>query len=205
MDRVIATDRMKKCTIEIPQDPKDQLVFLNTIFGSHINLVILRRFCNSTEIFQRDIIREMDYTNKTIIGHLLDLVREGILREHMSKDNGTWIKSYTLLPYMQWILPIVEQSELPQKKPDRPKEWNRDLREKIRDRDNYTCQLCGKSQYDCDRSLSVHHIDFDKNNNDPDNLITLCRHCHLKAGSRKNKKILQKKIEGIIKKKKGRW
>jgi len=35
------------------------------------------------------------------------------------------------------------------------------------------CAKCGK-----DKSLIVHHIDFDKYNNMRDNLIVLCRPCH---------------------------
>jgi mannose-6-phosphate isomerase-like protein (cupin superfamily) len=48
------------------------------------------------------------------------------------------------------------------------------LRETIKARDHFTCCLCGASE-----SLHVHHIDYDKNNNDKDNLITLCQTCHM--------------------------
>ena len=46
----------------------------------------------------------------------------------------------------------------------------------IRERDNYTCQLCGKYP-----SFDVHHIDYNKENNEPENLITLCKNCHTKT------------------------
>jgi len=52
--------------------------------------------------------------------------------------------------------------------------WTPNFRTKIRKRDNYTCQICGKKQ----RGLDVHHIDENKFNCKPDNLITLCRKCH---------------------------
>ncbi len=50
------------------------------------------------------------------------------------------------------------------------------LREYILYRDNYTCQLCGKSNV----PLEVHHIGFWKGDrtNRPSNLITLCTKCH---------------------------
>ena len=51
-------------------------------------------------------------------------------------------------------------------------EFNKDLKKAIRKRDNQTCQLCRKT------GKSVHHIDYDKKNNDSLNLITLCRSCH---------------------------
>jgi len=54
-------------------------------------------------------------------------------------------------------------------------DWTETLRRSIRERDNYTCQLC--SQY----GNMVHHIDYDKHNCNPVNLITLCRKCHSKT------------------------
>lgn len=60
-------------------------------------------------------------------------------------------------------------------------EFNDSLREKIRKRDNYTCQECGKTQEKLGRKLAVHHIDYDKTNNDEDNLISLCHSCHSKT------------------------
>ncbi len=57
--------------------------------------------------------------------------------------------------------------------------WTNQLKEKIRKRDNHTCQCCGKK--DIKKKLDVHHIDYDKKNNNEDNLITLCRSCHIKT------------------------
>lgn len=57
------------------------------------------------------------------------------------------------------------------------------LRESIRIRDKYICQLCGKKQGK-ERKHSVHHIDYDENNWSNDNLITLCEHpCHHKTNT----------------------
>lgn len=56
-----------------------------------------------------------------------------------------------------------------------PPEFNEWLKKKIRERDEYTCQECGKF------GKSVHHIDFDKQNSDEMNLIVLCRSCHAKS------------------------
>lgn len=50
------------------------------------------------------------------------------------------------------------------------------LKEKIRSRDNHSCQLCGKPQDGV--KLSIHHIDYNKKNNRGDNLISLCKACH---------------------------
>ncbi len=58
-------------------------------------------------------------------------------------------------------------------------DWTNSLRISIRERDKYTCQLCGEKQGDI--SFSVHHIDYNKQNCNPNNLITLCRPCHTKT------------------------
>lgn len=60
-----------------------------------------------------------------------------------------------------------------------PIEFSNPLKEKIRKRDNYICQTCNKNGNK--KQLDVHHIDYDKKNNDINNLISLCRNCHVKT------------------------
>ena len=62
-----------------------------------------------------------------------------------------------------------------------PFEFNEELKERIRERDNHTCQLCGIHQVECIMALDVHHIDYDKENLADENLITLCRGCNSKV------------------------
>jgi hypothetical protein len=59
--------------------------------------------------------------------------------------------------------------------------FNAELKEEVRRRDGYKCQLCGAPQAEFNRRLDVHHIDYDKKNSDPVNLIALCRLCHTKT------------------------
>ena len=59
-----------------------------------------------------------------------------------------------------------------------PAEFNRQLKELIRNRDNYKCRLCGVPQRECLQPLCVHHVDYDKNNCLPLNLISLCHKCN---------------------------
>jgi len=56
-----------------------------------------------------------------------------------------------------------------------PVDWTETLKRAIRERDNYICQIC--SQY----GNYVHHINYDKKNCNPKNLITLCLKCHTKT------------------------
>lgn len=58
------------------------------------------------------------------------------------------------------------------------------LRETIRIRDDKTCQLCGALESEFNRALDVNHIDHDKSNLSPMNLITLCRSCNSKINGR---------------------
>ncbi len=66
-------------------------------------------------------------------------------------------------------------------------EFNKQLKEFIRKRDNYRCQQCFRHQdelrtkYNRKEKLSIHHIDFNKQNNNPNNLISLCRSCHMQT------------------------
>lgn len=64
-------------------------------------------------------------------------------------------------------------------------EWV-ELRRQVRERDEYTCQLCGKDESEMDRQLDVHHLNRVRDSedprkqvsSDPDELISLCRSCH---------------------------
>jgi len=63
-------------------------------------------------------------------------------------------------------------------------DFNGGLKEKIRERDGHRCQECFRHQDELytkpgrKYKLNVHHIDYDKKNNDVGNLISLCRSCH---------------------------
>jgi hypothetical protein len=62
-----------------------------------------------------------------------------------------------------------------------PLEFNEELKEQIRERDRFSCQLCGVPQCECIRKLDVHHIDYDKANLWRGNLISLCVRCNSKV------------------------
>ncbi len=74
-------------------------------------------------------------------------------------------------------------------------DWTRSLKKAVRERDNYLCQLCLVK-----KGVQVHHIDYNKKNCNPENLITLCRNCHSKTNQNREKwkkffeEVLRKKI-----------
>ena len=78
--------------------------------------------------------------------------------------------------------------------------FNKALKEKIRKRDNYKCQVCGISQKKnkarTKKKLSIHHVDYDKENCDETNLVSLCQKCH--GRTNKNREIWTKFFTSII-------
>jgi len=55
------------------------------------------------------------------------------------------------------------------------------LKEAVRSRDNHMCDVCGKFEVDNGQKLDVHHIDYDKHNNVIENLVALCKPCHVRT------------------------
>jgi hypothetical protein len=66
-----------------------------------------------------------------------------------------------------------------------PTVWSFRLRESIRERDNRECQICGKRENG--KHHDVHHIDYNKMNIDPVNLISVCHYCHGKTNYNREK------------------
>ncbi len=80
-------------------------------------------------------------------------------------------------------------------------EFTPTLKKKIRERDNYTCQLCGMAEQEhkekFNRVLAVNHIDFDKANCSEKNLNTLCTGCNTKINWNREyyKNLFQSKLD----------
>ncbi|MEA2090355.1 MAG: hypothetical protein U9O89_06335 [Thermoproteota archaeon] len=92
---------------------------LRAIFGSKIPVDILQFSINqgiSKKIYQKDLIEQFDYSNKTVIGYLKTLTDAEILEGDMEKtkrDSRTvWVKYYVLSDLGKWfaLLLTPEQS-----------------------------------------------------------------------------------------------
>ena len=63
----------------------------------------------------------------------------------------------------------------------------------IFDRDEYKCQCCGcQPDGQNTNKLVCHHIDCDRQNNSPSNLITLCIQCHHSLHNKYTKYVLRR-------------
>lgn len=99
------------------------------------------------------------------ISHERIRCRACYLKFSIGKNHPTWLGGKSFEPYTI--------------------DWTKTLRQSIRERDQFTCQLCKENQQD--RALSIHHIDYNKTNCNPDNLISLCVPCHAKTNFNRNK------------------
>lgn len=77
-------------------------------------------------------------------------------------------------------------------------EFNKEFKQQVLERDNYKCQ-----DPNCDgthKKLHIHHIDYNKNNNNLENLITLCSSCHTKTNGKKKRMFFTEFYKNIIEK-----
>jgi len=59
--------------------------------------------------------------------------------------------------------------------------FNKHIKERVRVRDNFICQVCGIPELECYKKHVVHHVDYNKKNSKLSNLTTLCNSCHVKT------------------------
>jgi len=62
-----------------------------------------------------------------------------------------------------------------------PFEFNWELKQGVKQRDKYICQLCGIEEHRFRGLLNIHHIDYNKSNSSITNLMSLCPPCHSKT------------------------
>ncbi len=99
------------------------------------------------------------------------LIKEGKIKIPSGREHPNWQGGISFEPYGL--------------------DFNKELREKIKQRDNFTCKLCGDIIIESRRIknnpskswLTDHHIDYNKQNNKPENLLTLCHFCNTSVNS----------------------
>lgn len=58
--------------------------------------------------------------------------------------------------------------------------------------------VCKRKQDQLKRKLSAHHVDYDKDNLDPDNFVSLCMSCHCATSDKKNRSYWTKVFQKIV-------
>ena len=105
----------------LPTEKKDKI--LSAIFGSKAGVDILRFSLKqgiAKNIFQKDLVEKLNYSNKTIIENLKTLTLLGVLNESMEKNERAgriiWVKMYQLTVLGKWFaLLLAEEEELSEK------------------------------------------------------------------------------------------
>jgi transposase len=107
------------------------------------------------------------FYNKKHTKETRDTISKTMIERGVSKgkNNPSYIDGRSFLPYTI--------------------EFNQDLKDKIRQRDNYTCQNCLMTEEEhlvvFGTNLHTHHIDYCKENCKETNLIALCNGCNTRA------------------------
>jgi len=128
--------------------PTEQKIkILGAIFGSKSAVDVLKFSLHqgiSKKIYQKDLMKELPFSNKTIIGNLKSLTKLDILRENMEKMEKegriVWVKAYQLSDMGKWFaLLLAEEKDLSQREKIEILQnvfrtyirWVRDLSEKL--------------------------------------------------------------------------
>jgi DNA-binding HxlR family transcriptional regulator len=117
-ERYPLIEKLHPYVIFLPLEKKDKI--LSAIFGSKAGVDILRFSLKqgiSKNIYQKDLVKKLNYSNKTIIENLKSLTALGVLNESMEKNDKEgriiWIKAYQLTNLGRWFaLLLAEEEEL---------------------------------------------------------------------------------------------
>jgi hypothetical protein len=105
----------------LPVEQKDKI--LSAIFGSKAGVDVLRFSLKqgiAKDVYQKDLVKRLNYSNKTIIANLKALTKLGVLTECMEKNEKEgrtiWVKAYQLTDLGRWFaLLLAEEKELTEK------------------------------------------------------------------------------------------
>jgi len=168
--QMFLTKNCVNCNKEYLAKPTNKLYCSNKCRGHHYATVKYadhRRMVARRNIHKR-FSRNCDYCGKFYVGSGKCYCSKECWILHLpittlGKNNPAWEGGLSYLPY--------------------PISFDNILKERIRDRDLHKCQLCGAPEMECETRLCIHHIDYDKSNGADNNLISLCKLCHIKTNT----------------------
>ena len=111
-------EKLNPYVVFLPAEKKDKI--LSAVFGSKAGVDILRFSLKqgiAKNIYQKDLVNKLNYSNKTIIENLKTMTTLGVLNESMEKKESEgriiWIKAYQLTTLGRWFaLLLAEEEEL---------------------------------------------------------------------------------------------
>lgn len=117
----VLTEDLHPYVLILPSERKNRT--LSAIFGSKAAVDILKFSLGqgiSKKIYQKDLVKMLSYSNKTVIQNLKSLTKLGVLTENMEKDEKdgriVWVKAYQLSNIGRWFaLLLAEEKELSEK------------------------------------------------------------------------------------------
>lgn len=101
-------EHLQPYVVFLPSEEKNKV--LSAIFGSKAAVDVLHFALEQgvqKNIYQKDLVRKLNYSNKTIIENLKALTKLGVLDEAMEKNEKEgriiWVKSYKLTDLGRWF------------------------------------------------------------------------------------------------------
>lgn len=140
-----------------------------------VDLLALTGTTLFSDIGELKLADRVGYTDEQIAGVLAIHIDTWLsVKKRLIQTERITVDKYNVVKILNWKR---YQSEYLRQKPHRSTEF-KEKRESILERDSYTCQKCQKNRNELGVPLCIHHIDNDPENNEDDNLITLCMSCH---------------------------
>jgi DNA-binding HxlR family transcriptional regulator len=118
---LLLSAKLHPYVVFLPTEEKNKI--LSAIFGSKAAVDLLKFSLKqgiSKNIYQQDLCKRLNYSNKTIIENLKALTKLGVLNEDMEKNEREgriiWVKAYQLTDAGKWFaLLLAEERELTEK------------------------------------------------------------------------------------------
>ena len=107
--------RLWSYILPLPVESVDQLKVLLSVFSSEISIEILRNIRLSGKTYQKELLRLLPHSSRTVIGKLKQLVSAGVLREGVERRKigrkTVWVKWYTPTFIGRWIITLLTPPE----------------------------------------------------------------------------------------------
>jgi predicted ArsR family transcriptional regulator len=112
------TVKLHPYVVFLPTEEKNKI--LSAIFGSKAAVDILKYSLKqgiAKNLYQQDLCKKLNYSNKTVIQNLKSLTKLGVLNEDMEKNEREgriiWVKAYQLTDAGKWFaLLLAEEKQL---------------------------------------------------------------------------------------------